>query len=443
MNLDEEPYSRSARPVGVLHFGLGAFHRGHQAVYFDQALRSGLGEWGIFGISPRSAQVTETLRRQNFLYTVNECEGPEENPQVIASVFDGSVFDWENSEFKKAVLSKELKVITITVTEKAYVSVPNPESMPNRLLDILKLRFETQLPLPTIISCDNLPSNGEFLERILMTSALAHGFSGEFIDALGALSIPNSMVDRIVPAITSEAINNFEKKFGYRDESLITTEKFRQWVVGHHSDKSDLGKLGIEIAENIDSYEKLKLRLFNGAHSTTAYCGQLSGIEFIYQVMRDSRWLSFLEKLQEQASLSFTPPTGIAPTRYAAIARSRMSNSALPHRTAQIAMDGSAKLPQRLFLTINDLHRLGKPREHIAFAIALWIRFLQSGLPVSDPLSEQLIKGARQKRSADSIRGVMQISELRNPVFESEWPQIGTYLDDLQRYAPMEIAARL
>lgn len=116
------PYERKNRPIGVIHFGLGAFHRGHQAVYFDEAIRHGLGEWGVYGISPRSAQVTDTLRKQDFLYTVNARDGENQDPQIIGSIVDGSIFDIDNVELRTAALSHELKIITITTTEKAYIS---------------------------------------------------------------------------------------------------------------------------------------------------------------------------------------------------------------------------------------------------------------------------------------------------------------------------------
>ncbi|MTA96170.1 MAG: mannitol dehydrogenase family protein, partial [Actinobacteria bacterium] len=127
------PYQRVGRDIGVIHFGLGAFHRGHQAVYFDDALRNGLGEWGSYGISPRSASVTDILRKQQFLYTVNARQGEQQDPRVIGSIFSGSVFDIDNPELNSALISPELKLITITVTEKAYVSGIEGASMPNRI----------------------------------------------------------------------------------------------------------------------------------------------------------------------------------------------------------------------------------------------------------------------------------------------------------------------
>ena len=224
-------YQRTGRAIGVIHFGVGAFHRGHQAVYFDEAMRSDLGEWGIYGISPRSAQVTDALRRQKFCYTVNARSGSEQNPTVVSSIFDGALFDRDNQQLRQAVLSPELKLITITVTEKAYVAGNESESMPNRILDLLAERFRAGLTAPTLISCDNLPHNGDFLRGVLLESARIRTVDGDFMAWLESFQIPNSMVDRIVPAITGEAIDQFESECGYRDESLISTEPFRQWVV--------------------------------------------------------------------------------------------------------------------------------------------------------------------------------------------------------------------
>ena len=167
------PYQRDGRSIGVIHFGLGAFHRGHQAVYFNDALQNDLGEWGIYGISPRSSQVTDLLRQQNFIYTVNARAGSKQDLKIVSSLFGGSLFDIENSELRYAATSDELKIITITVTEKAYISGTDRNSMPNRLLDLLLLRFQAELPTPTLISCDNLPNNGAFLrERIFEIAAV-------------------------------------------------------------------------------------------------------------------------------------------------------------------------------------------------------------------------------------------------------------------------------
>ena len=436
MNSLEASYQRSGRHFGVIHFGLGAFHRGHQAVYFDDALRNGVGEWGIYGISPRSSTVTDQLRRQNFLYTVNERQGATQKPRIVSSIFDGSLFESENPALIEAALSSELKMITVTVTEKAYVAGLDQRSMPNRLLDLLNIRFRQGLTAPTLISCDNLPENGSFLRNVLLQSASERKLDREFQNWVAALAIPDSMVDRIVPAITPTAIDEFEREFGYHDESLISTEPFRQWVVATHSSPVNLGGLGIEVSDDVASYEKMKLRLFNGAHSSTAYFSQLSNVEYVYQAMQIPAWQGFIEELQKELSYSFTPPSGVDLAIYSDLARSRIANSAVAHRSAQIAMDGSAKLPQRLFKAINALAQKNKPRERVAFAIALWIKFLESDLPLVDPLATDLRDRARR---LEPVASVMQTPGLRDPVLESEWMLIDAHLKQMKRYAPIEI----
>ena len=440
MNSWQPSYSRAGRSIGVIHFGLGAFHRGHQATYFDDALRRGLGEWGIYGISPRSPEVTDRLRNQNFCYTVNARQGEAQDPVLVGSIFDGALFDRANPDLKRAINSPELKLITITVTEKAYVAGIDQESMPNRLLDLLHMRFCSGLSKPTIISCDNLPGNGVFLRNVLLESAAQRELEGDFQQWLARVPMPNSMVDRIVPAITPEAIARFESDFGYVDRSLISTEPFRQWVVEAQPSTSGLAELGIEVSPEVDGYEQVKLRLFNGAHSTTAYFSQLSGIEFVSQAIAIPEWDSFLSRLQREISRSLTAPSAIDVDQYSQVARARIGNSAVAHRSAQIAMDGSAKLPQRLFRTINTLHTKGAEIERTAFAIALWIRFLQSGLPITDPLVDELTVRARGKDAEEAVGLVMQTPGLRNPVIEQAWSAIARYLGELERYTPLEVA---
>lgn len=434
------PYHRDGRSVGVIHFGLGAFHRGHQAVYFDDALRNNLGEWGIYGISPRSSHVTDLLREQNFIYTVNARTGSKQEPKIVSSLFGGSLFDIENPELREAATSDQLKIITITVTEKAYMSGTDRNSMPNRLLDILLLRFQAELPPPTLISCDNLPSNGAFLREKVFQSAAARNLDPSFQEWLSAVAAPDSMVDRIVPAITPEAIDRFTSEFGYSDNSLISTEPYRQWVVAPHNSLYDLSQLDIEISGEIEQYEQLKLRLFNGVHSSTAYFSQLSKIEFVYQAMQLPNWEAFASRLQQQIGKSFIAPTGINVDDYSETARLRISNSAVLHRSAQIAMDGSAKLPQRLFKALNQLASENLPRERVAFAIALWISFLRSGLPVIDPLVNELLPRSRMK---NSVAEVMRTPGLRDAVVESEWDLVEGFVRELVAQKPIEIAERL
>jgi len=433
-------YPHSGRAVGVIHFGVGAFHRGHQAVYFDDALRNGLGEWGSYGISPRSATVTDILRKQQFLYTVNARQGDHQDPRVVGSIFNGSVFDIDNPELSAALISPELKLLTITVTEKAYVSGIEGVSMPNRILDMLKIRYRAGLQAPTLISCDNLPENGAFLHKVLIESAIERHLDLDFQRWISNLQVPNSMVDRIVPAITPEAIARFENDFGYRDESLISTEPYRQWVVAPHPANYNLQEIGVELADEVSGYERLKLRLFNGAHSSTAYFSQLSNLEYVYQAMQIPEWENFVASLQNQLASSFVAPSGVDVSEYAHSARLRISNSAVAHRSAQIAMDGSAKLPQRLFQAMNALAIVNQPRERLAFAIALWVRFLQSELTLVDPFADVLRERAR---SSDPVAQVMQTSGLRDAVVESEWPLIESYLRELKKHRPIEVVSSI
>jgi fructuronate reductase len=434
------PYRRDDRDVGVIHFGVGAFHRGHQAVYFDDALRNDLGEWGIYGISPRSSQVTDSLRQQNFMYTVNARQDLTQHPQVVSSIFDGSLFNLDNPKLVAAAKSPQLKIITITVTEKAYVAGIDPQSMPNRLIDLLQLRFKSGLPAPALISCDNLPSNGTFLQNVVLQSAASRNLEPSLQEWLSKVPTPDSMVDRIVPAITPEVIQQFASDFGYYDNSLISTEPYRHWVVAPHSSPYDLSELNIEVSSEVEQYEQLKLRLFNGAHSATAYFSQLSNIEYVYQAMQLPFWEVFISRLQQQIGKSFTAPTGTDVEVYSETARVRIANSAVLHRSAQIAMDGSAKLPQRLFKAFNQLARENLPRDRVAFAIALWISFLRSGSVVVDPLADELMERARGQ---NPVVAVMRTPGLREPIVESDWNLVEIFVKKLEKQKPIEIAREL
>lgn len=433
-------YELDAVRIGVIHMGLGAFHRAHQAVYFERLLRSGNLNYGVAAVSQRSDKEAANLSRQDCLYTVDAQDGGRHNPMMVGAIRRALFFPSDRSELIEIAASDDLKLITLTVTEKAYQI---GELVPTRILELLAARYAARKEGVAIISCDNLPRNGEFLRSILLVTGRA--LDPAFIRWISAeCRFPNSMVDRIVPAISEKSIAEFERNYGYKDLSLISTEPFSQWVISDDPISRDLSLVGVESVTDIDAYEKMKIRLFNGAHSALAYIGQLSGIEYLAQAMIEPRIAVFVAEMQEkELAKSFQVPRGVDLLSYAAQARSRISNTSLFHRTAQVAMDGSQKLPQRLFSSANDLYAQEISPARISFVIATWIHYLATDKEVSDPLAQELQTFAKERDANVAVKKILTIQRLATKVEPALFPAISDWLTELRRNDLLDVMARV
>ncbi len=415
--------------IGVIHMGLGAFHRAHQAVYFEKLLRLGNLGYGIASVSQRSEKEAATLSAQDCLYTVDLRDGDTHSPLIVGAIRKAYFYPSHRDELLEIAASSDLKVITLTVTEKAYRV---DEIVPKRIIELLEARFRKGREGIAIISCDNLPSNGDVVRSILIETA--RNSSSDFLAWLGnKCRFPNSMVDRIVPAITEKSIAEYADLYEYTDRSLISTEPFIQWVIEDDLLAPDLSSVGVEFVRDVKQYEKMKICLFNGAHSALAYFSQISGFEFVADAIADPRIERFIRDLQElELAKSFDAPQGIDLHEYSQNARNRIANIALRHRSAQVAMDGSQKLPQRLFASAHDLHQSGLPSQRISFVIAAWIHFLAISTEVDDPLADELQKWAIEKDPFVAVSGILTIQSFATHVPQALFPEITHWLEQLR-----------
>ncbi|CAB4841927.1 unannotated protein [freshwater metagenome] len=240
------------------------------------------------------------------------------------------------------------------------------------------------------------------------------------------------MVDRIVPAITNTRIDQFESKYGYRDLSLITAEPFSEWVIEHDEVEAELSGSGIRFVNSVAPYELAKIRLFNGVHSTLAYLGQLLSIEYVADVISDSRISEFVQRMQEdEIAQSFIAPTDLNLMEYSTQIRQRISNPTLLHRTEQIAIDGSQKLPQRLFATANNLYEKSLPSSRVCLAIAIWLHYLGEAEKLDDPLALELQTFAKGRDSNLVVRHCLTLA-FASPVDSALFPAISRWLDLLR-----------
>lgn len=426
MPADEQRLGRSGKlktGPGIVHLGLGAFYRAFGAIYVEDAVRISGGDWGIIGVSLQSPSTRDKLAPQDFVYTaVTQDADGGETFRKVEIVQDVLVAPEDQEAVLTWLSNPAIRIVTLTVTEKGYCHDPAtgtlnfdhpdiahdlenvlPKSAPGYLVRALQRRRDAGQSPFTVLTCDNLPENGKLVRRAVLD--LAGRFDPALADWIAAEGrFPSTMVDRITPATKPEDIERLAQKIGYRDEAPVLCEPFRQWVVeddfvpAYGADaRPDLAAAGAEMVVDVTPYENMKLRMLNGTHSSLAYLGYLAGHETIAETVADPVFAGFVKRLwREEIMPSFAPPEGVDLEAYAGALFERYSNPSIRHRTWQIAMDGSQKLPQRLLGTIADNLAAGRSCPGLMLAVAGWMRYVggvdEKGQPVKvkDPLSKRL-----------------------------------------------------
>jgi len=440
-SVEQPKYDRTQVRTGIVHLGLGAFHKAHQAVIYEAALDSGDLRWGVLGASLRSAGVRDQLEPQGSLYTVTVRDGAEEQTRLIGALQGVLVAPEDPGRLVDAMAAADTHLVTLTVTEKGYkldpatgalihddpdlaadlASLEKPRTAPGFIVAALAKRRAAGLKPFTTISCDNLPHNGKRLRDAVLALAGHHdGALRDWIAAEGAF--PETMVDRIVPATEEADIAALEARIGVADRAMVKTEPFLQWVIEDKfvGERPAFEKFGVQLTDAVAPWEAAKLRLLNGAHSGIAYLGGLAGIEFVHQVVALPAGRAFVEALWDEAEETLSPPAGLDIPAYRAALMGRFANSALNHRTRQIAMDGSQKLPQRLLAPILARLDAGKPVDVLALAVAAWMRW-QAGVDdqgaafvVDDPLAARTA-GPAKLPGGDAVAGLLAIDAIFPP----------------------------
>ncbi len=412
------PFAPEALEVGIVHLGIGAFHRAHQAAFTQEALGLRFGRWGICGVSLRSPDTRDRLAAQDHLYTLVERSGEAARATVIAAVRETLFAPAAPAAVIGRIADPATRLVTLTVTEKGYcldrrtgdldqdhpdirhdmASPEAPRSAIGYLVRGLDRRRAGQAGPLTLPSCDNLPANGRALERAVT------GLAGLVDPALGRwiadqVAFPCSMVDRIVPASTADTARLAQRLTGFEDEAAVACESFRQWVI---EDRFAAGRpaweaVGVDLVGDVAPYETMKIRLLNGSHSTIAYLGYLAGYQTVAEAMRDDGLRALVWRLMTtEVEPTLALPPGVDATAYIRRLVERFSDPGLAHRTWQIAMDGSQKLPQRLLGTMAERLADGRPIPCLALAVAAWMRYAagrdDAGRPIDvvDPLADRL-----------------------------------------------------
>jgi fructuronate reductase len=431
---------------GIVHLGVGAFHRAHQAVYTELALEHAWGPWGICGVSLRRPEMRDRLAPQDGLYTVAERDGAGAHLSVIGCLKRLLVASEDPQEVIEQIATPATAIISLTVTEKGYCHDPasgrldwshpdirhdlatpeRPRSAVGMLVAGLERRRSRQVAPPTVMSCDNLPANGRTLGRLVIAFAARRDEAlARWIEA--EVAFPCSMVDQIVPATTAADIAQIDEALTLHDAAPVVCEPFRQWVIEDRfaGPRPAWELAGAELVAEVAPFEEMKLRLLNGSHSALAYLGFLAGFEHVFEVMAAPDFVTFVRGLMAEVAPTLRVPGDLDAYQETLIAR--FTNPALAHRTSQIAMDGSQKLPQRLLGTIRDRLRADAPIDRLSLALAAWIRYASGRdeqgrtIEVADPLASRFaaIGAAAGNDPAALTRGFLEVDD----VFGTDLPR--------------------
>lgn len=445
-------YDVERQRAGIVHFGIGAFHRAHQAVYTDDAMAAGDRDWRIIGVSLRSGDVADQLNPQDGLYTLVQRSTDLVSARLIGAVAKVIVAPEAPEAVIDAIAAADTQIVSFTVTEKGYVRRPDgaldwdnpavqadstrsgpPRTIYGFLAAGLARRRHAGLPGLTLLSCDNLADNGARLKR-LMTDYLT-ATDPELAEWFAEhCRCPGTMIDRIVPAMSDDDRRWVALQTGLLDEGAVITEPFCQWVIEDDfaGPRPRWEAVGAQIVRDVGAYEAAKLRLLNGAHSALAYLGLDRGHAFVHEAIADPALRTVIETLmRHEAAPTLNGDAGIDLDAYADALIARFANAALPHRLMQIAMDGSQKIPQRWLEPIAINQAAGRSTPATLQALGAWVMHVRGDTrPVDDPLAASLAE-LWATHGVDGIVGAMFGSD---GLFRATWIATPDAQSILQRH---------
>lgn len=425
-------YRPEEHGVGIVHLGLGNFARAHLLAYTDTALAAEGGDWRVTGVSLRGTAVAESLRPQDGRYTLLT-QGAAPSARVIGALAEVLAGPDAGALALAAMQAPGCRIVSLTVTEKGYGITSDgrldrshpavradlaqpaaPVGVIGLIVAALAGRRAAGLAALTVLSCDNLAHNGQKLRAAVLEFAQDTGGADLAGWIASEARFPSTMVDRITPAATAATAAIAAELTGYEDQAAVDTEPFAQWVIEDDFCAGrpawDLG--GAVFVRDVAPYEQMKLRMLNGAHSMLAYSGQLSGKAFVRDVMADPAHAALVRSHLAAAAATLRG-LSIDLDAYADALAARFANPAIAHATAQIAMDGTQKLPQRITAPALEALATGTASRPYAFALAAWLAYLLRReadgrlLPVDDPKAAALAAALASCRgAADSIAAV-------------------------------------
>lgn len=450
-------YDRSTLVPRIVHLGFGAFHRAHQAVYADILAQEHGSDWGYIEVNLIGGeQQIADLKRQDNLYTVAEMSADAWTARVVGVVTDALHAQVDGLETVLAKMCEpQVAIVSLTITEKGYCHSPatgelmldhpliaadlqhphQPTSAPGVVVEALARRKAAGLPAFSVMSCDNMPENGHVMGNVVRAYARAIDSDlAAWIDK--NVTFPSTMVDRIVPAVTPDALAKIEQLTGVRDPAGVACEPFRQWVIEDNfvAGRPAWENAGAELVADVVPFEEMKLRMLNGSHSFLAYLGYLAGYQHINDCMEDDsyRRAAHALMLKEQAPTLKVKDVDLA--HYADLLIARYSNPALRHRTWQIAMDGSQKLPQRMLDSVRWHLARSSSFSLLALGVAGWMRYVGgideqgNAIEVCDPLLNVIQAAVHNSAEGEArVKALLGIDAL----FGNELPREARFVEQV------------
>lgn len=450
-------YDRSKLVSRIVHLGFGAFHRAHQAVYADILAAEHGSDWGYTEVNLIGGeQQIADLNHQDNLYTVAEMSADAWTARVVGVVKEALHAQVDGLETVLAKMCEpQVAIVSLTITEKGYCHSPatgqlmldhpfiaadlqnphQPKSAPGVVVEALARRKAAGLPAFSVMSCDNMPENGHVMRNVVC--AYARAVDAGLADWIEShVTFPSTMVDRIVPAVTPETLDKIEQLTGVRDPAGVACEPFRQWVIEDNfvAGRPAWEKAGAELVSDVIPFEEMKLRMLNGSHSFLAYLGYLAGYQHINDCMGDENYRRAAHDLMLKEQAPTLKVQNVDLARYADLLIARYTNPALRHRTWQIAMDGSQKLPQRMLDSVRWHLADNSSFTLLALGVAGWMRYVGgvdeqgNAIEVCDPLLPVIQAAVAQSEEGESrVKALLAIEA----IFGKDLPLNGQFVDQV------------
>jgi mannitol 2-dehydrogenase len=414
-------YDRSALVPRLLHVGVGGFHRAHMALYTDEVAAAG-GDWGIRGVGllDGDRRMADVLRAQDHLYTLIERDSDGSRPRVVGSIVDYTLVAGDARSFATRVADPELAILSLTITEAGYALGGGNPTL-EAIADWLDARRADGAPPLTILSCDNLPRNGDIAREAIAQVAVPRG--PELERYLESCTFPNSMVDRITPQTQDADRAWLRAELGVDDGWPVVCEPFRQWVI---EDRFAAGRprwedAGALFTDRVHDWELYKLRMLNASHSCMAYLMALAGVVYVDEAVAIPLVRRYLEQfLATEATPTLTEIPGHPPADYADTVLARFANTGVRDQIARICIDGTAKFRSFLIPTVERQIERGGPVSCAALALAAWARYLATIPPevrASDSRGERAAEFA--ERSLRDPFAFLELAEVFTPPVRS------------------------
>jgi mannitol 2-dehydrogenase len=451
-NIQVPRYDRQKVGQAIMHVGVGGFHRAHQAVYMDDLFNQGGDpQWGYCGVGllKHDARIRDVMRSQDCLYALVERSMEGDKARIIGSIVNFLFAPDDPQKVIEQMASPNTRIVSLTITEGGYyidqstgeLDAKHPDiqydlAHPHEphcsfgyLLEALDRRRNRGLPPFTLMSCDNIQSNGEVAKKML--TAFAELRDPVFRNWLRENCLfPNSMVDRITPATTDEHRTLVKEKFGIDDGWPVMTEPFKQWVIEDHFEQGRPAweSVGAQMTTDVLPYEKMKLRLLNASHQALCYIGMLLGYEFVHETMEDRDIRKLVKKMMdEEVTPLLSEVPGVDLTDYKRTLIERFANPAIRDQLSRIGIYGSSGIPKFVLPSIQEQLQRGGPIKLLSFTVASWFRYLsgvdESGkeMPMLDPMAPTLRERAKAAgRDAGRLLAMREVfsEELANsPAF--------------------------